>query len=302
MASNEITHSRAMDSSSMQDTNLNTIIFDTETHALEGRVIEAAYIPMTLANGKASFKPSESFNQRYYPEAQIDIAAMAVHHILKQDLQGMPHYTKFTLSSDVEFIVGHNIDYDIRAIKRSGVEGPFKPICTLALARRYLPHAPAYNLAALSYYLSKDQAKVREVLKNAHSALTDVNLTAALMNHLIGVIPKEYKFNMQDLYMHSLECRIPVYMPFGEHKGKKIELVPDSYKQWLMKKGADDVFLQFALELDQANHYRRSFETKHNLIPGTHTDYEFIGSREPVTANIKEDLLNRLLEKSLELK
>lgn len=125
------------------------IILDTETHALEGRAIEVAYFPMTLASGKASFQTSQYFNQRYNPKALIDIAAMAVHHILDQDVQGQPLYTSFTLSAEVEYIIGHNIDYDIRALKRSGVDQPLKPICTLALARRYYPQAPAHNISAL---------------------------------------------------------------------------------------------------------------------------------------------------------
>lgn len=283
-------------------TNETAIILDTETHALEGRAIEIAYIPLALAGGKAKIYLNSAFNQLYNPLEPIDITAMAVHHILDQDVCNQPAYTEFQLGEGAEYIIGHNIDYDIRVLKRGGIQQALKPICTLALARRYLPQAPAHSISVLSYFLAKDKPRVRQALKSAHSAITDVQLTASLFNHLLAIIPKEFKNSMQALYEHSLHCRIPTRMPFGEHKGKKIELVPDSYKQWLMKKRCDDVYLQFALELDEASHARRVFENKYSIIPGTHSDYEFIGSRTPVSTNNQIDIFERLLQKSLELK
>lgn len=279
----------------------NAVILDTETHKLEGRAIEVAFFPLGLSSGKAVLQRNQSYNQRFNPLEPIDITAMAVHHILDQDVENQPAYTEFQLSADIEYIIGHNIDYDIRAIKRSGINQLLKPICTLALARRYFPQAPAHNLSVLSYYLAKDKCRVRYALKNAHSALTDIELTASLLNHLLAIIPKEFTTTMHALYMHSLDCRIPARITFGEHKGKKIDLIPDGYKQWLLKKADLDVYLCLALELDQASHSRRAFETNNGAIPGTFDDYQFIGSRTPVETNTKQSTFEYLLQKSLEL-
>ena len=57
---------------------------------------------------------------------------MAVHHILESDLENQPHYKTFKLPDTTTYIIGHNIDYDIAAIARCGVDvSHIKPICQL---------------------------------------------------------------------------------------------------------------------------------------------------------------------------
>ena len=56
---------------------------------------------------------SQLFDQLYSVEEPISYAAMAVHHILESDLQNQPLYTSFELPTSTQYIIGHNIDYDI---------------------------------------------------------------------------------------------------------------------------------------------------------------------------------------------
>ncbi len=255
------------------------IMLDTETHALHGNAIEVAYYPLDLSSGVLSFNRKEWFNQRFNPGKPIDLGAMAIHNILDEDVADKPLHTTFRLDPDIEYLVGHNIDYDLKVLRKCGITQHFRVIDTCSMARILLPNAPGYKLAILSYYLAKDRHKVRSHLKNAHSALTDVDLTAALLQHLVKNLDKCY--SLEDLYLFSLQCRVPVYMPFGEHKGKQISLLPQPYKQWIAKQDKFDPWLKFAIELDYASMARRHYESMNGSISGTYEDHQFLRTRQP---------------------
>ena len=114
---------------------MQAIILDTETHTLNGQPIEIAYAPIQIQDGKISLDKSKIFDQLYQVDEPISFAAMAVHHILESDLIDQPHYSSFELPAETTYIIGHNIDYDIRALEKCGVDtSKIKAICTLALA------------------------------------------------------------------------------------------------------------------------------------------------------------------------
>ena len=164
---------------------MQAIILDTETHTLNGQPIEIAYAPIEITNGKLSLDKSQVFDQLYTVDEPISFAAMAVHHILESDLVGKPHYTTFKLPAETQYIIGHNIDYDIRAIEKCGVDtSHIKAICTLALARLVWPDAEAHNISALIYMISKGSEKAREMIKKAHRADMDIILTANILMHV----------------------------------------------------------------------------------------------------------------------
>ena len=129
---------------------MQAIILDTETHTLNGQPIEIAYAPIQISDHKITLDKSQLFDQLYSVDEPISFAAMAVHHILESDLENKPHYTTFKLPEDTLYIIGHNIDYDIRALEKCGVDSTrIKAICTLALARLVWPNAEAHNISAL---------------------------------------------------------------------------------------------------------------------------------------------------------
>ncbi|MDI9761126.1 3'-5' exonuclease [Acinetobacter baumannii] len=258
------------------------VILKTETDSLEGRAIEIAFHSLDLTSGCFSFQRKDMFNMRFNPERRISVEAMAKHNIINQDLKNKPSYRSFTLPASVLYIVGHNIDYDVRVLRRSGIKQDLKPIDTLAMAKTLLPNAPGYSLETLSYYLASDQMHLRDYLLNTKGTRKDVDLTAALLSKLIKLIPQVNKGSFQDLYEFSLECRVPKVIPAGEYQGRAIADLPDSYKQFLLKSPGTDLWLKFALELDAANANRRTFEALNSCIPNTYEDHQFINSRTPV--------------------
>ena len=225
---------------------MQAIILDTETHTLNGQPIEIAYAPIQIENGKLTLDKSQIFDQLYTVDEPISFAAMAVHHILESDLEGKPHYTTFQLPSETSYIIGHNIDYDIRALEKCGVDtSKIKAICTLALSRVVWPDAEAHNISALIYMISKGSDKAREMIKKAHRADMDIILTANILMHIVHHLNID---SMEALFTASEDARIPRTINFGKHRGTAIVDLPSDYVQWLLRQDELDPYLKKALE------------------------------------------------------
>ena len=213
------------------------LIFDTETTGKnEAKMIEAAWIQLDSIN---PFVTSEEFNQRYNPGKPIEFGALATHHILDEELIDCPTSESFELPQGVEYLIGHNVDYDWNIIGQPNI----KRICTLALSRKAWPTLDSHTQSALFYFLSRSNA--RETLKNAHSALADVKICAVI---LLNVCDALNISSMDDLYTASEAARIPSHMTFGKHKGMPIGDIPRDYKTWLLNQDNVDAYLRKALE------------------------------------------------------
>lgn len=214
-----------------------TIIFDTETTGKnEPKIIEAAWLEL------ASIKPfaiSDGFCERYNPGKPIELGALATHHILDEELVNCKLTSEFKLPNDVEYIIGHNVDYDWNVSGNPDV----KRICTLALSRKVWPDIDSYTQSALMYHL--DRSNAREQLKSAHSALADVGICALILENLCLALNIE---TIEQLWLESESARIPTVMPFGKHKGMPLSEVPSDYKQWLLGQPDLDPYLRKALE------------------------------------------------------
>jgi exodeoxyribonuclease X len=225
---------------------MQAIILDTETHTLNGQPIEIAYAPIQIHDGKLTLDKSQIFDQLYRVDEPISYAAMAVHHILESELVDQPHYTSFSLPQDTTYIIGHNIDYDIRALEKCGVDiSKIKAICTLALARLVWPDAEAHNISALIYMITKGSAKARDMIKKAHRADMDIILTANILMHEIHHLKIQ---TIEELYTASEDARIPRTINFGKHRGTAIADLPADYMQWLLRQEDLDPYLRKAID------------------------------------------------------
>ena len=225
---------------------MQAIILDTETHTLNGQPIEIAYAPVDIVDHKINLDKSRLFDQLYSCDEPISFAAMAVHHILESDLDGMPHYTSFKLPAETTYIIGHNIDYDIRALEKCGVDSShIKAICTLALARRVWPDAEAHNISALIYMITKGSERAREMIRKAHRADMDIILTANILMHIVHHLKIS---SIEELYQVSEDARVPRTINFGKHRGSAIADLPSDYVQWLLRQDDLDPYLRKALE------------------------------------------------------
>lgn len=184
----------------------------------------------------------------------IKWGALAVHHIIPADLEGMPEYNsaayiEHCALGGVDYIVGHNIDYDAEVLGfKNTKEYGVRRICTLALARGLLPDLDAHNQTALVYYIGHchgDLEASRARLQNSHRASDDVSNCAYVLQFLLckAVEQGHVVDTWEQVWRLSEDCRIPKRITFGKHAGELIENVPYSYVKWYRGTDNQDPYL-----------------------------------------------------------
>jgi exodeoxyribonuclease X len=211
------------------------IIFDTETTGLDApEIIEAAWMEV---RSLSPLSYGENFEQRYKPSKPIGLAALATHHILDEELADCPPSASFKIPDGLEYLIGHNVDFDWNVIGSPDV----RRICTLSLARAVWPELESHSQGAILYFLDRKNAKER--LQNAHSASADIQICATILEHICRDRGID---SLEALWQKSEEARIPTHMPFGKHKGMPIVDVPRDYARWLLDQPNVDPFVRRA--------------------------------------------------------
>lgn len=210
-------------------------IFDTETTGMnEPEIIEAAWVGLTDTS-----VITEAYCERFRPSKPIQLGALATHHIMDEDLVDCRPSTEFRLPADMQYMIGHNVDYDWKVAGEPDV----KRICTLALSRHLWPEADSHTQSAMLYLLERERA--RHLLRNAHAAEDDVRNCWLLLGHIVARLGGVADF--EALWEASERARIPTHMTFGKHKGMAITDVPADYKNWLLRQPDVDPYLEMAL-------------------------------------------------------
>jgi exodeoxyribonuclease X len=218
---------------------MTAIIFDSETTGLDApEAIEAAWLPIDIAGNPAG----ECTVARFQPSKPISTGALATHHIMDEDLVDCPPSASFSLPDSVDYMIGHNVDFDWRVIG----EPPVKRIDVLAMCRTLWPDADSFSQGALLYRLERREA--RALLRGAHSAQVDVMVCQRVLAHVLDALRDRYSIeSFDELWMISERMRIPTVMAFGKHKGVAIKSVPADYKRWLLAQPDLDPYLVKAL-------------------------------------------------------
>ena len=186
-----------------------------------------------------AFKTEEdaAVDELFNPGVPITIDAMTVHHITNEMVRDKPPFRNSDawrklqdlVNSDGNVMVAHNTAFDVDMLRKEGIE-PKSVICTLKLARYFDKDGviPKYGLQYLRYYLKLNVDAL------PHTALGDILVLEALFNRIHTKAAVEFG---QDAVSKMIEISIkPVLyrrMPFGKHKGLKMEEVPLDYLQWL---------------------------------------------------------------------
>lgn len=192
------------------------LILDTETTGLNSpQVIELAYLPVD-ENLKAD--KDSMYQGLFKPSKSIEPKALEIHGISMKELEGKPN------SSDMKnyapevfadnYIIGHNIDYDIDAIKNSVGDTDFNIICTKRLALYAFPNQTSYSLTNLTKALSANEYK--NLTQKAHRADMDVLMTLGLLEVIAQRIEAQTgkKQTLDTLYDLSQEIG---YIPYEEY-------------------------------------------------------------------------------------
>ena len=222
---------------------MNALILDTETHDLNGYPIEIAYAPCSFEQGVLVINQGEVFDEYFSCPEPIALGALATHHILEADIAEKPSFDTFKMPQDVQYLIGHNIDYDIKAIQKCQPDFTVKGICTLALCRMVWPELP-HTLSAMYYHVMDDLELARKHLRHAHNAKADIYFTGVILKTLVEQLGIK---DMNSLYIMSETARIPKYITFGKHKGTAIKDLDSGYVSWLLKQPDLDPYLRKAL-------------------------------------------------------
>lgn len=217
-------------------------IFDSETTGLnEPHLIEAAWLKL---KDISSLTVTADFLQRYKPGRPIELSALATSHILDEELDGCEPYNTFALPEDVEYLIGHNVDYDWRVIGEPDV----KRICTRALSSKLWPAADSHTQSAMIYLHYRTEAA--GLLRNAHAALDDVKNCRLLLVKILDTLAVTLGRPVSDweeLWKISEDARIPTFIGFGKHRGMAISDLPSDYKRWLLNQSDLDPYVRKAL-------------------------------------------------------
>lgn len=212
-------------------------IFDTETTGFkEPQIIQAAGLFVEFGA-----KPIQSYNEYFRPTKPIEFGAKATHHIVEKDLEGCRLHSEFTLPAGIDFLIGHNVDFDWKVIGEPSI----KRICTLALARQLWPQFDSHSQGALLYALQGDAAKGK--VKGAHSADIDVEICLDILNFILKELPTVDSW--KTLWEISETARLPTKMLFGKYKDTPIAQVPRDYINWLLRQPDVDPYLIKAFQL-----------------------------------------------------
>ena len=214
-------------------------IFDTETTGLvDPEVVEAAWIkPRSIEDLRCDL----TFMCRYKPSKPIELGALATHHILDEDVANCKPSSAFALPEDCQYILGHNVDYDWKAIGSPSI----KRICTLALSRHFWPHLDSHSQSAMIYHLERERA--RDLLHVVHAAMEDVINCKIILGHILKATMGTVT-TWEQLWKLSEIARIPVKAPFGKYKGQPIISIPRQYVQWAMKQDDFDPYFLKAMK------------------------------------------------------
>lgn len=237
------------------------VLFDTETTGgnEEDRIIQ---IGSMIVDAK---EPIEVYDELCSCEIPIKLEAMEVHNITPDLLENKPKFidTNFynrlnELNSSENFLIAHNLPFDLGMLQKEGFENKFTLIDTLRCARHLLDNSPYHRLQYLRYSLELYKNEVEEANKHnitikAHDAIGDVLVMKLLLSKLV-VLAKE-KFP-QNNPMHTLAqlTKQPIFIKtfkFGKYKGRSIEEICDEdigYINWFINSMELDEDMKYTLD------------------------------------------------------
>ena len=237
------------------------VLFDTETTGgnEEDRIIQ---IGSMIVDAK---EPIEVYDELCSCEIPIKLEAMEVHNITPDLLENKPKFidTNFynrlnELNSSENFLIAHNLPFDLGMLEKEGFKNSFTLIDTLRCARHLLVDSPYHRLQYLRYSLELYKNELEEANKHnitikAHDAIGDVLVMKLLLSKLVVLAKEQFPQNnpMQVLAQLTKQPVIVKTFKFGKYKGRSIEEICDEdigYINWFMDNMELDEDMKYTLD------------------------------------------------------
>ena len=237
------------------------VLFDTETtgNQEEDKVIQFGAM-IVDKSGKV-----EAFDELCSSDVAIKLEAMEVHNITPDLLVGKPKAVETNfykrleeLNTNENYLIAHNISFDIGMIKKEGFINQYQLIDTLRCAKHLFPELPYHRLQYIRYALELYKVEETEAAKHnitikAHDAIGDVLVMKLFLTKLVGKCREIYPdYNPIEKLVDL--TKTPVFIKtfkFGKHKGKDIESVAREdagYLNWMRTNMELDEDLRYTLD------------------------------------------------------
>jgi DNA polymerase-3 subunit epsilon/exodeoxyribonuclease X len=237
------------------------ILFDTETtgNQEEDRIIQFGAM---IVDAKA---PIEVYDELCSCEVDIKLEAMEVHNITPDMLENKPKATQtqffkrlLELNTPENYLIAHNINFDLGMIKKEGFELQLKLIDTLRCARHLYKELPYHRLQYLRYALDLYQEEQQEAAKHnitikAHDAIGDVLVMKLFLSKLVALCKEQFAgVNPIEKLVELTSTPVLIEtFKFGKYKGKNIKEVASvdmNYIMWMQQNLDLDEDMQYTLK------------------------------------------------------
>lgn len=237
------------------------VLFDTETtgNQDDDKIIQFGAM-IVDQKGKV-----EAFDELCSSNVAIKLEAMEVHNITPELLIGKPKavetnfYKKLEeLNSNENYLIAHNISFDMGMVKKEGFVNQYQLIDTLRCAKHLFPELPYHRLQYIRYALELYKVEELEATKHnitikAHDAIGDVLVMKLFLTKLVAKCREIYPdYNPIEKLVDL--TKTPVFIQtfkFGKYKGKDVEQVAREdagYLNWMRSNMELDEDLKYTLD------------------------------------------------------
>lgn len=223
------------------------ILFDTETtgNDTEDRIIQLGGM---IVSGKNDI---ECYDELCSSEVDIKLEAMEVHNITPDMLIGKPECTQTAFYNKIlehndpsNYLIAHNINFDLDMLKKEGFENQYALIDTLRAARHLLEDMPYHRLQYLRYALDlymveEEEANSLGITIKAHDAIGDVLVMKLLLSELVKLAKAKFPEEKNPMKTLAKLTTTPVMVKkfrFGKYKGRFVNEVASEdpgYLNWM---------------------------------------------------------------------
>lgn len=237
------------------------VLFDTETtgNQDDDKVIQFGAM-IVSQNGEV-----EAYDELCSTDVEIKLEAMEVHNITPDLLIGKPKATETSfykrleeLNSNENYLIAHNINFDMSMIEKEGFVNSYQIIDTLRCAKHLFPQMPYHRLQYLRYALELYKKEQKEAEKynitiKAHDAIGDVLVMKLFLSKLVTKCRELYPdYNPMEKLADLTKTPVLIKtFRFGKYKNKEIAEVAQedpSYLNWMRTNMDLDEDLKYTLD------------------------------------------------------
>ncbi len=237
------------------------VLFDTETtgNQEQDRIIQVGAM---IVHSKENI---EVFDELCSTDVNISIEAMEVHNITPDVIENQPPFSETAFAKKVaelnqkeNYLIAHNISFDLGMLKKEGFENHYTLIDTLRCAKHLLPESPYHRLQYLRYSLELYktegvEANKQNITIKAHDAIGDVLVMKLLLSQLVRLTQENYA-GVNPMQKLAELTQTPVMMKtfkFGKYKGREISEISGEdmgYIKWMRNNLDLDEDMMFTLD------------------------------------------------------